>query len=241
MDLVHPLVRGQDIQRWTATPSAHLLFVQDPVARRGIDEAEMVKRYPGALEYLGQFEAHLRSRAAFRRYFRRTNSAKQDIETGPYWSMFNVGRYTLAPHKVVWKYQASDFAAAVLERADPLVLPNDRVIFVPCDDIELAYFVCGALNSVPVRAVVAAHTVETQLSAHIVRTLAIPAFEVGNRKHMAVVEASRAAHAAVAAGEEPDQAAVDRTAGRLWGLTKGEVTTSREFLDQLLKRDLRPA
>ena len=39
-ELVHPLVRGSDVSRWSAKPSAHILFVQDPQRRRGIGEEE---------------------------------------------------------------------------------------------------------------------------------------------------------------------------------------------------------
>jgi hypothetical protein len=50
---------------------------------------------------------------------------------------------------------------------------------------------------------------------------------------------SRAAHEQVAAGNEPDQAAVDAGAAKLWGLDLEEVAAMRAFLDKLLKRDLR--
>jgi hypothetical protein len=37
-DLLYPLLRGRDVQRWNAQPSAWILMVQDPKERQGYDE-----------------------------------------------------------------------------------------------------------------------------------------------------------------------------------------------------------
>src|SRR5262249_34568973 len=117
-ELVHPLVRGRDVSRWDASPSAQILFVQYTSTRRGIDEDAMRTPYSGAFDFLSLFETELRARRGLRALLR---------SGAPWWSMFGVGQYTLAKHKVVWKDQASDFAAAVMPVADPLPLPNHKV------------------------------------------------------------------------------------------------------------------
>lgn len=236
-ELVHPLVRGSDVSRWRAVPSAHILFVQDPRERRGLDEATMRQRHPGALAFLEMFERELRARAAFRRYFTRRESGKV-IDTGPYWSMFDVGRYTLATHKVVWKDQASDFAAAVMPTGQPVPLPNHKVILVECSSDDEAHYLCGALNSIPARLFVAAYAVETQISTHTVKYIHIPRFDREIPEHVALSSASEAAHASVAEGDEPDQEAVDLAAARLWGLDAEEIDAMRAFFVHLRKRDL---
>jgi Eco57I restriction-modification methylase len=235
--LVHPLVRGSDISRWRAAPSLQILFVQDPDERRGIEESTMQERYPGALAFLGLFEHELRARAAFRRYYTRREHGAT-VETGPYWSMFNVGRYTLARHKVVWKEQASDFTAAVMPVDEPIPLPNHKVFLVECVSDDEAHYLCGALNSVPVRVFVAAYAVETQISTHTVKYIHIPKFDDNQGDHLALAAASRAAHAAVANGDEPNQEAVDLAAARLWELHSDEVREMSAFFVQLRKRDL---
>ncbi|MGH2951100.1 MAG: N-6 DNA methylase [Solirubrobacterales bacterium] len=235
--LIHPLVRGQDVQRWTAEPSAHILFVQDPATRRGIEEARMRSDFPGALKYLSEFEQHLRKRAAFKRFYTRVDASGTRIETGRYWSMFNVGGYTLAKHKVVWKDIATDFAAAVIPAGDPCALPAHTVMLIPCGTRDEAHFICGLLNSTPSRALVSAY-VATHISTHTTKVIHVPRFEQGKPAHTAAAKASRAAHAAVKAGEQPDQEAVDAAAGKIWGLSKKQVGELRKFLDQLLKRDL---
>ncbi len=236
-ELVHPLARGRDVSRWRVAPSANLLFVQDTSERRGIDLETMHQRYPGALAFLEGFESELRSRAAFRRYYTR-RQAGQVVETGPFWSMFNVGDYTLAEHKVVWKYMASDFAAAVMPVESPLPLPDHRLILVPCGSADEAHYLCGAVNSIPVRVFVSSYAIETQLSTHSVRYVHIPKYDETLADHIALASASRAAHAALAEGREPDQDAVDLAAARLWGLDANEIDAMRAFFIRLRKRDL---
>lgn len=236
-ELVHPLVRGSDVSRWSAKPSAHILFVQDPERRHGIGEETMRDRYSGALRYLEQFEQPLRDRALYKRYYGNKTSG----DAPPYWSMFDVGDYTLAKHKVVWKDQASDFTAAVLSGDEPLALPNHKVILVACDTDDEAHYLCGALNSVPVRLFVACYAIETQISTHTVTYVHVPRFDPKSRSHEALAEASRNAHSAVTAGMAADQNAVDRAAARIWGLRVAEIEAMRIFFDELRKRDLLPA
>lgn len=237
--LVHPLIRGSDIRRWSAVPSAHILFVQDPGARRGIDGARMADQFSGAMAFLAQFQTELRARAAFRRYFTRVERGVR-VDVGPYWSMFNVGPYTLAPYKVIWKDIASEFAAAVVESEDPVILSAHTVMEVACRSGDEAHFVCGVLNSAPVRSFVAAY-VATHISTHTVQYVQVPAYDRTKPVHRALVKASRAAHICAASGREPDEDAVDIAAAQLWGLADVELEAMRAFLDQLRKRDLAAA
>lgn len=234
-ELLHPLVRGTDVKRWRAETWNHILFVQDPESREGIDIQTMQDRFPGALGFISQFEAELKRRAAYKRYYARGSGAKRP--KAPFWSMFDVGPYTLAPHRVVWKDIASDFAAAVMPRCDVIPLPAHTVILLACDSDEEAHFVCGLLNSVPARTLIASY-VATHISTHTTKVVHVPKFDPESRTHAAIVEASRTAHAVAAQGGEPDQAAVDNAAGELWGLTADEIAGMREFLERFRKRDL---
>src|SRR5262249_9667252 len=154
---------------------------QDPSTRRGIDEEAMRTTYSGAFDFLSLFETELRARRGLRALLR---------SGAPWWSMFGVGQYTLAKHKVVWKDQASDFAAAVMPVADPLPLPNHKVILVACESDEEAHYLCGVLNSIPVRLFVAAYAVETQISTHTVRYIHTPMFNPADPEHLSLVAAS---------------------------------------------------
>src|SRR5208337_949091 len=169
-DLVYPLVRGRDVRRWKAAPSAEILLVQDVHARRGMDEGVLQANYPKTWAYLKRFEDDLRGRAAFKRFFTRTQKGRV-VETGPFYSMFNAGEYTLAPWKVVWKYIASEFTCAVLappeQKGKKICIPDHRLIAVECPNREEAHYVAGALNSLCSRLFTRAYMIETQLSTHV--------------------------------------------------------------------------
>ncbi len=94
-DLVYPLLRGRDIQRWRAQSSRYIILAQDPQARKGIPETEMKRRCPKTFAYLKQFEGDpkkplrgtLRGRSGYRKYFKSSD---------PFYSLYNVGLYSLA-------------------------------------------------------------------------------------------------------------------------------------------------
>jgi Eco57I restriction-modification methylase len=236
-ELIHPLVRGADIARWLARPSVSLLLTQDPTTRAGIDEATMESQYSGARAFLALFEDELRARAAFKRYFTRKRGGAT-IETGPYWSMFNVGSYTLSPSKVAWKDIATDFAAAVLEPEEPVVLCAHTAMEVACHSTDEAHYLCAVLNSTPARTFVASY-VATHISTHTVSTILVPKFDARDSVHGELAAASRAAHADAAAGAIPDQGRVDKAAAELWGLSTDDVDAMAAYLERLHKRDIR--
>ena len=68
-DLLYPLVRGRDVNRWRAQASAYLLNVQDPEERRGYDEDWLKTEHPLTYGYLLRFEKVLRQRSGFRNTF----------------------------------------------------------------------------------------------------------------------------------------------------------------------------
>ncbi|MEO1166598.1 MAG: N-6 DNA methylase, partial [Chloroflexota bacterium] len=92
-DLIYPLLRGRDVNRWQADPTVHILMLQNPETRQGYDAEWLTTHYPLTYAYIQQFEDALRQRATLKRYF------DEDV---PFWTMFNVGTYTFAPYKVIW-------------------------------------------------------------------------------------------------------------------------------------------
>jgi hypothetical protein len=55
-ELLYPLLRGRDVHRWQAVPSAYILMVQDPKKRQGYDEDWLKVTYPRTYTYLKRFE-----------------------------------------------------------------------------------------------------------------------------------------------------------------------------------------
>ena len=142
-DLLYPLVRWADVDRWSARPSGYLLLAQDAMTRTGIAEDRMRRDYPRTYAYLKQFEPLLRPRAAYRRYQGRQ----------PFYSMYNVGPYTLSAAKVIWRRMDRRIRAAVVETIDDPhlgprpVVPQETCVLIACACGDEAHYLCGLLNS----------------------------------------------------------------------------------------------
>lgn len=237
--LLHPLIRGEDIGRWRVNlTTTRLLFVQDPQSRSGIARSTMERDFPGALEYLASFEQELRARRGIPGLRRPVRDASRAREI-PYWSMFSVGDYTLARHKVLWRDQTDDFTAAACCAENMLALPNHKVMLVACADAHEMHYLCGLLNSIPARTFINSYALPTQIATGVTRFLALPRFDPRDATHVAMGRAGSDAAEAAEAGAAPDDEAVDLAACRIWGIAPDELLAMRGFHEYLLKRDLR--
>jgi SAM-dependent methyltransferase len=228
-DLLYPLLRGRDVNRWQATPQAHLLMVQDPKKRRGYDEDWLAVTYPKAYAYLKRFEEPLRQRSGYRRYF---------DSSDPFYSLFDVGDYTFAPYKIVWRGEVATslVAAVVSEHEARRVVPDQTSYFVPSDSRLEAHYLCALLNSLPIRAHYKMRDYK-HVSMTFISALDVPKFTAENTTSALLADLSQQAHAATAAGDTARvreiEAEVDRLAARLWGLTDAELREIQESLAEL--------
>lgn len=227
-DLIYPLLRGREVKRWQATPKAHILVVQDPQTRKGYTESMMRQKYPNLYSYLKRFESELRNRSGFKLYF--------DPKTDPFYSMYNVADYTFAPHKLVWREQASDFTVAVVGSKDGKpIIPDHKLMLVPFDDENEAHFVCVLLSSVIARLVVKSYVIETSTSTHVLENIAIPKYDSSNALHLRLASLSQQAHALTAEGRDVSaiEADIDLAAAELWGISTKELEEIRKSLGEL--------
>lgn len=226
-DLLFPLLRGQNVARWRAIPEQSILITHRPGMKlRAIPEAEMKSTFPGVFSYVRRFETLLRERPAYKRYFK---------AIAPFYSLFNIGEYTFAPWKVVWREQALPFRAAVVGPAeDKVVIPDHKLMMVVAESESEAHYLCGALNSLPVSAAVAAYTIETQISTHVLQHIRVPRFSREDPIHRHLASASGKAHGAMRNSDREQlrraEAAIDRWAARLWDLEERDIEEMREFL-----------
>ena len=229
-ELLYPLLRRGDVGRWRAAPSAWLLLSQDPVRRRGIAEEEMARRWPRAYAYLKRFEPVLRARAAYRRYFVQGPFGRP-AKAAPYYSLFDVGEYSLAPYKVVWPRIASELAAAVVgPREGKPLLPQETLTFVGLEDPEEAYYLCALLNSFPFDLAARLYSPaggKSFASPHLLQYLRVPKFEASDPLHRNLAGLSREAHALADAGKHEELARLEdeltRLAAAAWGLEEREL------------------
>ena len=151
-DLLYPVARGKDIERWFHHCDVVVLIVQDPRTRRGYEEPWLRKKYPRTYSYLLEFKPILESRAAYKKYHAEGGHA--------FYSMFNIRPDTFAPFKVAWRRMGTDLRATVLsEESDRhlgtrTIIASDTVTIVPFQNEEEAYYLVGLMNSTPCRAAV---------------------------------------------------------------------------------------
>ena len=230
-DLIYPLLRGRDVHRWSALPSAHILMVQDPDARSGYPEDWLRAEYPRSYQYLKEFEPALRRRAS--------QMVRRLMDTGAFYSMFGVGNYTFAPHKVVWREQASDMTVAVAGSIEGRVaVPDHKLMLVDFERRDEAHYVCAVLNSSPARFIVLSYGITTAMATHILENVSVASYDPANRVQSRLALLSQEAHEATAAGDMPRvkeiEEEIDKLAAELWGLTRQELEDIKRSLEELL-------
>ena len=232
-DLLYPLLRGRDVSRWRAQPSATILLTHEPGMKlKAIPEGEMKTSLPKTYRYLQQFEDILRTRSGYRRYF---------TEDDPFYSIFNIGDYTFAPYKVVWTRIGSSMAAAVVGSAEgkPIV-PQETITLVPFSAQKEAQFVCAVTNSAPFNFAVQSYSQKGGKSfgtPSILQSIGIPQYDPEDPTHQALAEISEQAHKARATEDTERvreiEAEIDALAAQLWGLTDTELQEIQESLEEL--------
>lgn len=217
-ELLFPLLRWADVSRYRAVPRDWWLFVQDAQARKGIAQDAMRRRYPHAYAYLERFRRVLIGRAAYRRY--QPESA--------FYSMYDVGPYTLAPIKVVWRRMDRRVSAAVVEPVDHPVLgprpviPQETCVMIAAQGLDEAHYLCALLNSEVVGLLVASYSVRGGKgfgTPSMLDYLSLRRFDPDNAAHRELALLSREAHRRAAQGADWGdlQSRIDRVAGDVQG------------------------
>jgi hypothetical protein len=234
-DLVYPLLRGRDVSRWRAHPSAFILLTQDSQTRTGISDHKMKRDYPKTYDYLKLFESDLRKRSGYRQYFKPTD---------PFWSIYNVGPYSMAPWKVYWTRVARTINAAVagVSGSEKTILSVETATFVPFDGPAEAHYFAALLNSSPCRIVIDSYSSKSTGSfgsPHVLTNVAIPEFRNGRDDCMRLSQFSEQCHNATRIGDMSQVAAVeaeiDSLAAKLWGLTDDELKAIQGALAETSK------
>ncbi len=225
--LVYPLLRGRDVHRWATAPSAQIILAQDPATRLAIPEASMKANYPKVYAYLRRFETQLRQR--------KTGAVRAQMASGPFYSMFAVGPYTVAPWKAMWRDMGSRIQVAVAGRHEGRVIcPEHHVMFVPFQVEEAAHYLCALLMSSPVQALVSGYTTTTGISTHVLQNAGIPRFNEKLPLHQRLAVLSAACHEATATGDAAAVAVhgreIDALAAEMWGITEAELSAIHEAL-----------
>jgi len=209
-DLVYPLLRGRDIKKWYAGfKDRYAIIPHEPKTAKPIPESEMKIKFPLTYQYLNTYRNELESRSIHKLWGK----------GNPYYAVYDIGVYTFAQYKVVWKNIAgeisgkAEFSCAVIGDYEDkflgrrILIPNVKLMLVPLESDEEAHYLCGVLNSTFVRAIVASYVIETGISAHILDTIKPPRYNPDNVLHKKIASLSRRAHElakCIYAEEKPD-------------------------------------
>lgn len=231
-DLVYPLLRGSDINRWCARSAISILLTHREGERlKAIPARELGTDFPKAYSYLNRFENMLKARPAFKRYFK---------EDAPFYSIFNIGDYTFSPWKVVWREVAHDLDAAVVHTVDcagqrKIVIPDHTCISVEVSSKEEAHYLCAILNSSPARLAIRQYIV-LHPDPHVLENVNIPRFVGKNQVHQKLSGLSQRAYVAATKGEtnkiKEIEVAVDKWAAKLWDLADDELAEIKMSLEE---------
>jgi SAM-dependent methyltransferase len=232
-DLLYPLLRGRDVQRWRAEPSAWMIVPQDPGdPTRAYPEQQLQKDYPKTYGYLKRFERELRNRSGYQQILSRRERE--------FYGVMDIGTYTFAPWKVVWTRLARIEAAVVSLHEGKPIVPQETVTLVECSSANEAHYICALVNSSPFQFAAISYSQEggkSMGSMHILEHIRIPRFDPKNPVHLRLAELSKQAHEAAKVGDEMRlreiEAEIDLWAAKLWNLTDDELRDIQQSLAEL--------
>lgn len=193
-DLIYPAIRGRDIERWKVTSNFYVLIVNDKnTPMSGYDESLLKVKWPLSYNYLTKFKEILLQRAAYRKFHLHSNA--------PFYSQYNIGKYTFARYKVVWRRMTTDiFASVISDVKTPfgfkMIIPLDTTVLIPLDNEEEANYLCAILNSLPVRDFIKSYSSAGRGfgTPSVIKHIGIPKYNCENEIHKRLSQISKLCH-----------------------------------------------
>jgi hypothetical protein len=228
---VYPLLRGRDVDRWNAQPSAFILVPYSRInASEPVTEAALQTNAPKTHEYLKFFKDELRKRPKFRNF---------DPANDCFYMLYNIGNYSFSEYKVVWREQASKFTAAVSGLLNgEITIPDHKLSIVPVSSEDEAYYLCALLNSSIAQFIVKSYSLGTSTDVHVLNYIACPRFNNRSTIHMSLSTLSRKAHVVTGEGKISDlheiENEIDKLSAQLWLLSEQELSEIQASLAELI-------
>jgi hypothetical protein len=191
-DLLYPLIRGRDVGHFSYKTEGWYQLIPNLHYENMQTEDQFADQYPLTYSYLKNFERILSNRSTYKRYQKYL----------PFYVIYCVGNYCLASYKVVWPEQQnpSNFQACVVSNYDKSIIPNKLIIpdhklyYVNCDNINEAHYLCGFLNSEPASNWLGGFLLGKQIGTTIFQYMQVPKFDKNNLLHNNISDLSIQAH-----------------------------------------------
>ena len=200
-DFIFPMLGGRNIEKWRVKSNEFMIVPHTVQNKYGIPVSELKRIAPYTNDWLYYFHDELLDS-------RKQNGKFFNANTQPYYRLDNVGEYTFAPFKVLWKEQTSSMSAVVIgsyydsiPNADKDLFSNDKpivvdskILMLPLDNIDEAYYICGILNSKDIVNVIDSYAISTNRGVDVLKYLAIPKYDVNNYMHITISNLSKNIH-----------------------------------------------
>ncbi|QXJ34169.1 Eco57I restriction-modification methylase domain-containing protein [Saccharolobus shibatae] len=245
-DLVYPLIRGRDVKKWYVEyKGRYIIIPHNSKTGNPLSENDVKVKFPLTYNYLSTYKRELESRSIHKLW------GKEN----PFYSVYDIGSYTFAPYKVVWKevsarMAAGGFHVAVVEPiegniANNIIIPEHTVIIIPFEKEEEAYYVAGVLNSI-ISTIYGMYMVGGMLT-----DMYIPTYDSNSSLHKKIVELSKKAHViakCIHAETKPDYCSnirnpekelmeiekeLDKTVAQLYGMPEDVLDDFRKLFAML--------
>lgn len=198
---IFPMLGGRNIDRWQVKSNEYILVPHTAKHKYGIPVKELSKTAPKTSAWLNFYHDELlASRIQNGKYF--------NANTQPYYRLDNVGEYTYAPYKVLWKEQTCSMSAVVvgsylesvpdadesLFSEDKTIVVDSKVLMLGLDNAAEAYYVCGIINAKDIVEIIDGYAISTNRGVDVLKYLAIPKFEFDNTLHQTISNISERIH-----------------------------------------------
>ncbi|MFH1024573.1 MAG: N-6 DNA methylase [Planctomycetota bacterium] len=191
-DLLHPLIRGRDIGRYCCDVEGWHQLIPNRHYEKVDSEEDFADKYPLTYSYLKNYEGILKNRASYKRYQSHL----------PFYVIYCVGDYSFAPHKVLWMEQQDPkaFRTCVISSVNSsllgkrIVVPDHKLYFTTLHSTEEAHYLCGVLNSRPVRTWLGGFLLGKQIGTTIFEYMKIPRYDKNTSECRDIADISRQEH-----------------------------------------------
>lgn len=255
-ELVYPLLRGRDVDKWFFKPSFYIIL---PVDKKGktIDSNIFKTEFPYGYKFFNHFFDELvhRSGEPYKSQlapYRDKSKSKQKSKVPPFYMLFNV-EPAISKYKVIWKdisgkiSAKGEFGGAVVAElindkylGNIQPIPDVTLMFIPSNNEQEAHYLCAILNSSLTQLIVTSYSV-LHVSTHVVKYMGIKKFNPKNKLHLKLSELSKKAHElAKKYYEQNDLVAweelkkveeeIDKTVAKLYEITDEELEEIKKTL-----------
>ena len=198
---IYPMLGGRNIARWQVKSNEFMLVPHTEEYKYGVPETVLARETPETFQWLSFYHDELLDT-------RIQNGKFFNKDTQPFYRLDNVGTYTYAPYKVLWKEQTGSMSAVVVSSyyesipdADHDLFAEDKPIVVDSKVLMLdiynemeAYYICGIINSPSVIEVVDGYAISTNRGVDVLKYIAIPKYDSDNEVHAKIAFISKTIH-----------------------------------------------